>query len=125
MTTISLSRRLGITVLLAGAATLAAAPAYAAPAPVAPPAPHPAVTAAAPSHPSKALTEHREAIARADRAGRDPQPAGLAPAGQDPSGPSSAPLTPLVLLGGGLALGAAGYAAGRSRRPGRTRPATV
>jgi hypothetical protein len=125
MTTISLSRRLGVTVLLAGAATLTAAPVYAAPAPVAPSAPHPAVTAAAPSHPSKALTEHREAIARAERAARDLQPAGRAPARQDPSGPSSTPLTPLLLLGGGLAVGAVGYAAGRSRRPGRTRPATV
>jgi hypothetical protein len=126
------------TAVLAGAAVFTAAPSYAGPAPEAPT----TTASVGPSSTqvSKAQTEHDELIAGSpgmaaqvqakieamERAQQDPQPAAKSGTGSSGSSdPSSVPVTVLVLLGGGLVAGAAGFTVYRFRHHGRVGAATV
>jgi hypothetical protein len=114
----------------AGAAVLAAAPAFAGVRP------EDTATGSAASQPNKAQVEHEEStgafgglttqtkakVEQMERAMRDPQPAGNT---SDPSNPSSVPVTVLALLGGTLVAGAAGYTVYRFRHHGQVGAATA
>ena len=126
------------TVLVAGTAVLTAAPSYAGPAPE-DPTPTASVGQAGPQV-SKTQTEHDELIAGSpgmaaqvqakieamERAQQDPQQAAKSSTGSSGSSdPSSVPVAVLVLLGGGLAAGAAGYTVYRFRHHGPVGAATA
>jgi len=113
------------TALVAGTAVLTAAPSYAGPPPEAP-TPTASVEQGS-AQPNKAQIEHDETFAGSpgmaahvkakveamERVQGDPQ--STSESGTGDSGPSSVPVTVLVLLGGGLAAGAAGYTVYRFR----------
>jgi hypothetical protein len=138
-TTRTTVQRVATTVVLSGAAVLAAAPAFAGV--------PPEDTGAGSATPqNKALIEHRESphgydgrsghsslspqtkaqVENMERAMRDPQPA-TQPAGStsDPSDPSSVPVMVLALLGGTLVAGAAGFTVYRLRHHGPVGAATA
>jgi len=133
-TTHTAVRRAVTTAVLAGAAVLTAAPAFAG----VPPEDTGAGSAAA--QPNKAQVEHQENVGataglsaqtkakveQMERAMRDPQPAPQ-PAGStsNPSDPSSVPVTLLALLGGTLVAGAAGFTVYRFRHHGPVGAATA
>jgi hypothetical protein len=126
-TTHTAVRRVGATVVLAGAAVFTAAPAFAG----VPPEDTGGGSAA--SQPNKAQVEHEEnagasgglsaqtkaRVEQMERAMRDSQPAPH-PAGStsNPSDPSSVPVTVLALVGGALVAGATGYIVYRFRHHG-------
>ena len=139
-TTFTTTRRAATTAVLLGAAALVAAPAYAQVAPVDMSGDTTAVQSA--EHPTKAQVEHDEAsggatvggsgqvskakIEQLERAMRDSKPVPQTPGGTPvDSDPSSIPVTVLVLLGGGLAAGAAGYTVYRFRHHGPVGAATA
>jgi hypothetical protein len=126
-TTHTTVRRVATTAVLAGAAVLTAAPAFAGV--------PPEDTGAGPAQ-TKAQLEHEEnagasggvsaqtkaKVEQMERAIRDAQPASQ-PAGStsnpsNPSDPSSVPVTMLALLGGTLVAGAAGFTVYRFRHHG-------
>ena len=133
------ARRAATTAVLAGAAVLTAAPAFAGVPPENP-------GAGPAAQQTKAQIEHRESphgldsrggyggvsaqtkakVEQMERAMRDRQPAPQ-PAGStsDPSDPSSVPVTVLALLGGTLVAGAAGFTVYRFRHHGPVGAATA
>ena len=124
-------RRVATTAVLAGAAVLTAAPAFAGVPP------EDTGPGSAASQTKKAQVEHEEKTGAAgglsaqtkaqlehmERAMRDQQPAPQ-PAGST-SNPSSVPVTVLALLGGGLVAGAAGFTVYRFRHHGPVGAATA
>ena len=133
-TTRTTVRRAATTAVLAGAAVLTAAPAFAG-------VPPEDTGAGAAASPNKAQVEHQERagtsgglsaqtvkarVEQMERAARDPQPAPQ-PAGSTshPSDPSSVPVTVLALLGGTLVAGAAGFTVYRFRHHGPIGAATA
>jgi hypothetical protein len=123
-------RRVATTAVLAGAAVLTAAPAFAG----VPPEDAGVVSATSQiktqvenSGATGGLSaQTRSKVEQMERAMRDPLPAPQ-PAGgpSDPSDPSSLPVTILALLGGTLAAGAAGYTVYRFRHHGPVGAATA
>ena len=132
-TTHTTVRRVATTAVLAGAAVLVAAPAFAGVSPEDP-------AAGSAGSQTKAQIEHQERyihdsrtgfgakaqVEQMERAARDAQPAPQ-PAGStsDPSDPSSVPVTVLALLAGTLLAGAAGYTVYRFRHHGPVGAATA
>ena len=133
-TTHSTVRRAATTAVLAGAAVLTAAPAFAGVQP------DDTGTGPAASQPNKAQVEHQEStsvsgglsaqtkaqVEQMERASRDARLA-RRPASNtsNPSDPSSVPVTVLALLGGTLVAGAAGYTVYRFRHHGPVGAATA
>ncbi len=127
-------RRVATTAVLAGAAVLTAAPAFAG-APPEDPGP-----GSATSQTNKAQVEQEERtgafggastqvkakVEQMERAMREQQPA-PEPTGStsNPSDPTSVPVTVLALLGGGLVAGAAGFTVHRFRHHGPVGAATA
>ena len=125
------------TALVAGTAVLTATPSYAGPAPE-DPTPTASIGQASPQV-NKPQTEHDELIVGSpgmaaqvqakieamERAQQDPQASESNTGSSGSSDPSSVPITVLVLLGGGLAAGAAGYTVYRFRHHGPVGAATA
>ena len=126
------------TALIAGATVLTASPSYAGPPPEDPT--PTASTGGSSMQVSKAQSEHDQVIAGSpgmaahvqakieamERAQQDPQPAAKSGTGSSGSSdPSSVPATVLVLLGGGLVAGAAGFTVYRFRHHGPVGAATA
>ena len=122
-TTHTTVRRVATTTVLAGAAVLVAAPAFARVAPVEPDGQGGHEKSGA-SGGLPALTQAK--VEQMERAMHDPQPAPQ-PAGStsNPSDPSSVPVTLLALLGGTVVAGAAGFTVYRFRHDGRVGAATA
>jgi len=109
-------RRAAAFALIAATAVISAGPATATVAP------EPATVLASEVSPSKARIEHLEQQLR------DAETAPLSPYGRsvdDPSDPSSVPLTALALLGGGLVTAAAGFSVYRFRHHANVGPSTA
>ena len=137
-TTRTAVRLAATTAVLAGAAVFTAAPSFAGPPPEDPAADSSTSRGAGQS--SQTQIEHDKAIAGSrgmtaqikakieamERAQQDPQPAAESGTGSSGSSdPSSVPVTVLVLLGGGLVAGAAGYTVYRFRHHGPVGAATA
>ena len=137
-TTYTTVRLAATTAVLAGAAVFTAAPSYAGPPPENPTAD--SSTAQGSGQASKAQIEHDGTIAGSpgmtaqikakieamERAQSGPRPASDSGTGSSGSSdPSSVPVTVLVLLGGGLAAGAAGFTVYRFRHHGPVGAATA
>ena len=124
-TTNTTARRVATTVVLAGAAVLVAAPAFAGVPPEDTGSARSQTNAQAGST-GGLSPSNKTRFDRMDRAMRDPQPAPQ-PAGNtsNPSDPSSVPATVLALLGGTLIAGAAGFTVYRFRHRGPMGAATA
>ena len=115
------ARRAATTAVLAGAAVLTAAPAFAGVPPEDPGSNGSQTTAQAGNSGATAgmSAQTRAKVEQMEQAFRDPQP-GTQPAGStsNPLDPSSLPVTVLALLGGTMVAGAAGFTVYRFRHHG-------
>jgi hypothetical protein len=122
-TTHTTIRRVATTAVLAGAAALTAAPAFAGV--------PPEDTGASSSQPTAQAgtaglsAQTRAKVEQMEQAMRDPQSAPQPAGSTEPSDPSSVPMTVLVLLGGTLVAGAAGFTVYRFRHHGPVGAATA